>query len=29
MKPKLKAVDEDEQIRNTFLAFDRTCELTQ
>ncbi|KAK3802129.1 hypothetical protein RRG08_050016 [Elysia crispata] len=25
MKPKLKAVDEDEQIRNTFLAFDRTC----
>ncbi|RUS84955.1 hypothetical protein EGW08_007266 [Elysia chlorotica] len=25
MKPKFKAVDEDEHIRSTFLAFDRTC----
>lgn len=25
MKPKLKAVDEDDEIRHTFLAFDRTC----
>ncbi|GFO48261.1 EF-hand calcium-binding domain-containing protein 11-like [Plakobranchus ocellatus] len=25
MKPKFDAVDEDEQIRHTFLAFDRTC----
>ncbi|GFS22149.1 EF-hand calcium-binding domain-containing protein 11-like [Elysia marginata] len=25
MKPKFKAVDEDDEIRRTFLAFDRTC----
>ena len=25
VKPKFAAVDEDEQIRSTFLAFDKNC----